>query len=285
MFKKIIVLSCGFFLFFLMPGCALQSNMVEIEYDVEALRKHRWELQGRLEHLEKKMREVSSGGLTDKKKQSAEMVVQVDDLKTDFQVLSGLVSEDRHHFSGISKRMEDQSFRAQDLLNRLEDLESRLFAVEASGFPKKGQEFHEERTVLPGKKIKILGLGNVLSPTEAYNLAYNDYLKGNYDLAIISFKNFSDQYQKSALIPQSIYWTGESYYGKKFFSKAIEYFDRLRKEHPRSEKVSSALLKIGFAHLELGDRVKARIHLKRVIEQFPNSNEALLAKDQLAALN
>lgn len=269
----------------LMSGCALQSNMVGIENDVEALRRHRWELQGRLESLEKKMREVKSGGLADKKRQSAEMVVQVDDLKTDFQVLSGFVSEDRHLLSGIRKRMEDQSFRAQDLFNRLDDLESRLFAVEASGFSRKSQESHEEKTVLPGKKIKIPGIGKTLSPTEAYNLAYNDYLKGNYDLAIISFKNFSDQYQKSALIPQSIYWTGESYYGKKSFSKAIEYFDRLRKEHPRSEKASSALLKIGFAHLELGDRVKARIHLKRVIEQFPNSNEALLAKDQLAALN
>ncbi|MFQ5579345.1 MAG: tol-pal system protein YbgF [Nitrospiria bacterium] len=268
-----------------MFGCALQSNMVEMENDVETLRKHRWELQGRLERLEKKMREVNSEELTEKKKQNADMVAKVDDMRTNFQVLSGLVSEDKHLLTGISKRMEDQAFRTQDLLNRLDDLESRLFSLEAGGFSKKDTESPEEHTVLPGKKIEIPSVGRTLSPTEAYNLAYNDYLKGNYDLAIIAFQNFIEQYQKSALIPQSIYWTGESYYGKKFFSKAIEYFDQLQREYPGSEKASSAMLKTGFAYLELGDRVKTRIHLKRVIEQFPNSNEALLAKDQLAALN
>jgi len=285
MFKKAVVISCRLFLFFLISGCALQSNMVEIENDVEALRKHRWELQGRLERLEKKMREVRSEELSDKKKQSAEMVVQVDDLKTDFQVLSGLLSEDRHLLSGIRKQMEDQTFRSKDLLNRLDDLESRLFSVETGSFSTKGQESREELTVLPGKEIKVPGLGRGLSPTEAYNLAFNDYLKGNYDLAIIAFQNFMEQHPKSALVPQAVYWTGESYYGKKSFMKAIKYFDQLQREYPASEKASSALLKMGFAHLELGDRVKTRIHLKRVIEQFPNSNEALLAKDQLAALN
>ncbi len=285
MVKRGLVRFCGVSLFLMMSACALQSNMVEIENDVETLRKHRWELQGRLERLEKRMREIGSEEVADKKKQSADMVAHVDDLKTNFQVLSGLLDEDRHLLSGVSKRMEDQAFRTQDLLNRLNSLESRLFAIEAGGGAKKGRGSNEERTVLPGQKIKRPPIGRSMSPTEAYNLAYNDYLKGNYDLAIIAFQNFSEQYRGSALIPQSIYWTGESYYGKKFFSKAIKYFDQIQREYPRSEKASSALLKIGFAYLELGDRVKTRIHLKRVIEQFPNSNEALLAKDQLAALN
>lgn len=152
MWKRVRVMFCVMSLFLVMSGCALQSNMVEMESDVETLRKHRWELQGRLERLEKRMREIRSEERPDKKKQSADMVVRVDNMTTDFQVLSGLVSEDRHLLSGISKRMEDQAFRTQDLLNRLDDLESRLFAVEAGGGLKKaGNRVKNLRSCL-GKK-------------------------------------------------------------------------------------------------------------------------------------
>jgi TolA-binding protein len=34
----------------------------------------------------------------------------------------------------------------------------------------------------------------MLTPTASFNLAYNDYLKGNYDLAIAGFESFLRQY-------------------------------------------------------------------------------------------
>ncbi|MFQ5780228.1 MAG: tetratricopeptide repeat protein, partial [Nitrospiria bacterium] len=226
-------LLCGMVLFVLMSGCALQSSMVEMEDDVETLRKHRWELQGRLERLEKQTRE-SPAGLVASQKISADLVVRVDDIGTELQVLNGRLSEERHLLTTLSKRMEDQTFRTQDLMNRLDNLEARLFSLEKGNAPQQGETSQEGRTVLPGKTLQTPTAGRVLSPTEAYNLAYNDYLKGNYDLAIITFQNFIQQYPKSALIPQSIYWTGESYYGKKFFSKAIQYFEQLQQDYPRS---------------------------------------------------
>ena len=55
-------------------------------------------------------------------------------------------------------------------------------------------------------------------------------------------------------------------------------------DHPHSEKVPSALYKLGVTWAEAGDAQKARSYLKRVLQDFPTSDEAKLAKNKLADL-
>lgn len=285
--KIFLTLPAGLLLLTLTSGCALQSSMVEMEGDVETTRKHLRELQGRLERLEKGTPAPSapSSSSAGGQKVPADLVVRVDGLGTELQVLNGKLDEEKHLVASLGKKTDDQSFRTEELLGRLDHLEARLLAMEKVAGAPKGADANEGKTVLPGKSLESRSKGSALSPTEAYNLAYNDYLKGNYDLAIISFQNFVQQYPGSALIPQVIYWTGESYYSKRSYSKAVDYFEQVQQTYPKSEKVPNAMMKAGFAYLELGDRVKARLYLKKVIEQFPNSNEANLAKDKLTSLN
>jgi tol-pal system protein YbgF len=262
--------------------------MVEMEDDINTMRKHQRELQGRIERLEKGSERASSSGTSagtfGGQNVPADLVVKVDGLGSELQLLTGRVDEEKHLLSTLSKKMEDQTYRTEELLSRLDALEARLLALERGAGGLKGSESREGKTVLPGKTIDPKSKGASLTPTEAYNLAYNDYVKGNYDLAILGFQNFVQQYPGSTLVPQAIYWAGESYYSKKLFANAVEFFEKVQQEYPKSEKAPNALLKQGFAYLELGDRVKARLYLKKVIEQFPHSNESNLAKDKLAGL-
>lgn len=269
----------GVVLLLSLTGCALQSSVVEMEGDIDTMRRHQRELQGRLERLEKPPQSApsSSGG-----KVPADLVVRMDGLGTDLQSLNGRVDEGNHLLSALAKRMEDQSFRTEELLSRLDALEARVQALE-KGAPAKAPDSSDGKAVIPGRPVDPKSKGS-LTPTEAYNLAYNDYLKGNYDLAIIGFQNFVQQYSSSGLVPQAVYWTGESYYNKKTYNKAIDYYEQVLQQYPKSEKAPNALLKEGYAYLELGDRIKGRLYLKKVIEQFPNSNESNLAKDRLAGL-
>ena len=285
--KIFLTFPAGLLLFILVSGCALQSSMVETEGDIETMRKHQRELQARLERLEKGATSAAAAPSPPAagQKVPADLVVKVDGLGNDLQSLTGKVDEEKHLVTSLAKKTDDQTFRTEELLGRIDLLESRLLALEKGTGAAKNADASEGKTVLPGKTLESKQKGAALSPTEAYNLAYNDYLKGNYDLAIISFQNFVQQYPGSALTPQVIYWTGESYYSKRSFSKAVDYFEQVQQSYPKSEKVPNALMKAGFAYLELGDRVKARLYLKKVIEQFPNSNEANLAKDKLASLN
>jgi tol-pal system protein YbgF len=123
-----------------------------------------------------------------------------------------------------------------------------------------------------------------ISPTSAFNLAYNDYLNGRYDLAVTGFQRFLKDFPATSLAPNAYYWMGESYFSLKDYPHATQAFQKVVNDHPRSEKVAPALFKMGVVTAEAGDLPKARGYLRRVIEDFSTSDEAKLAKNKLAEI-
>jgi tol-pal system protein YbgF len=123
-----------------------------------------------------------------------------------------------------------------------------------------------------------------ITPTSAFNLAYNDYLNGKYDLAVAGFQRFVKDFPGTSLTPNAYYWLGESSYQQKDYVRAMQSFEYLSTEYPGNEKVPAALFKSGLAAGETGDLAKSKKNLKRVIEEFPTSDEAKLAKNKLAEI-
>ena len=123
-----------------------------------------------------------------------------------------------------------------------------------------------------------------ITPTSAFNLAYNDYLNGKYELSIAGFQRFIKDFPGTSLTPNAQYWLGESYYNLKEYGRAIQTFDYLVAEYPGNEKMPAALYKLGLATAESGDLARSRKNLKRVLEEFPSSDESKLAKHKLAEL-
>jgi TolA-binding protein len=76
------------------------------------------------------------------------------------------------------------------------------------------------------------------SPQEAYSMAYNDYLKGNYDLAIESFKLYRAQFPGSPLADNALYWIGECRYSQRKFEEAVDAFDELILTYPQGDKAA-----------------------------------------------
>jgi tol-pal system protein YbgF len=124
----------------------------------------------------------------------------------------------------------------------------------------------------------------VLTPTASFNLAYNDYLKGNYDLAVAGFESFLRQFPSTSLAAHAQYWIGESYSNKREYRSAVDAYERVVNNYSKSDKVPMALYKAGSGYAELADLAKARSLLKRVIEEYPQSDEAARAKQKLADL-
>ena len=123
-----------------------------------------------------------------------------------------------------------------------------------------------------------------ITPTSAFNLAYNDYLNGKYDLAVAGFQRFVKDFPGTSLTPNAYYWLGESSYQQKDYVRAMQSFEYLSTEYPGNEKVPAALFKSGLAAGETGDLATSKKNLKRVIEEFPTSDEAKLAKNKLAEI-
>lgn len=121
-------------------------------------------------------------------------------------------------------------------------------------------------------------------PAQLYNSAYEDYMRGNYDLAIQGFSEYLRRYPDTELADNALYWIGECHYSKKNYDKAIDTFTQLLNTYKTSDKAAAALLKKGFAYLEKNDKSQAVINLQYVVFEYPASPEASLAKERLAKL-
>jgi tol-pal system protein YbgF len=130
----------------------------------------------------------------------------------------------------------------------------------------------------------VPGNAAAADPETLYRTSYNDYLRGNYDLAILGFRQYIESFGNTDLADNASYWIGESYYRQKRFQDAIREFDGVVSQYPNSDKVASALLRKGYAYLELGEQSKGVVQLQNVIRRYPRSDEANLARQQLTSL-
>ncbi len=124
-----------------------------------------------------------------------------------------------------------------------------------------------------------------MSPQEAYSVAYNDYLKGNYDLAVESFKLYRQQFPGSPLADNALYWIGECRYSQRKFEEAIDAFDELIVAYPQGDKAAAAHLKKGLSFIELGRKPEALAALKLLVAKYPLEEEARIAQDKIRELN
>ena len=123
-----------------------------------------------------------------------------------------------------------------------------------------------------------------MSPQEAYSVAYNDYLKGNYDLAVESFKLYRKQFPESPLADNALYWIGECRYSQRKFEEAIDAFDELILKYPQGDKAAAAYLKKGLSFIELGRKPEALASLRLLVAKYPLEEEARIAQDKIREL-
>jgi tol-pal system protein YbgF len=276
-----------------LAGCATQANMVDMESELDRINLEKKQLNERLQALEK-----TKGSPADSRSQT-DLALRLDQIAADLQSIQGRLEETSHLVSELSQRMDDQSFRMKEITGRIDTLDQQIALAQDSvgravppgpAETRKGPSAEtgsvprppDKSVVLPGRSVdKQKGS---LSPSEAYGLAYNDYLKGNYDLALMGFQNFLSQFKGTSLSADAQYWIGESYFAKKDYPKAIDAFQRIGTDYPSSNRLPGALLKTGYAYIELGDKERARAFLRQVVQSHPFSNEAKLAKNRLAEL-
>jgi tol-pal system protein YbgF len=123
-----------------------------------------------------------------------------------------------------------------------------------------------------------------LSPKEVYNMAYSDYRKGNFELAIDGFKMYREQFPESPLADNSLYWIGECYFSQKKYAEAIEQFNELLLYYPRGDKIPAAYLKKGISLMELRKKEESLIVFKLLISKYPLEEETKIAQQKIREL-
>lgn len=140
--------------------------------------------------------------------------------------------------------------------------------------------------------------GSGATAEEAYQAAYLDFSRGRYELALSGFREFLRRYPDSPLADSAQYGIGESYYSlasaaaaesqpdkaTRALEQSVQEFRKVIVMYPRGAKVPTALYKEALALAELKQTALARTRLQYLLDHFPQSEEAPLAKERLAAL-
>ncbi len=115
----------------------------------------------------------------------------------------------------------------------------------------------------------------------SYQTAFDLLKSGRYDQATLAFQDFLAKYPSGQYADNANYWLAEAYYVTRKFEPALKQFESLVADYPQSQKLTHALLKIGYIHDELGQREQAEQVLDDLIKRFPDSTAAGLARKRL----
>lgn len=122
---------------------------------------------------------------------------------------------------------------------------------------------------------------SIQSPENTYYTAYSDYIKKNYQLAVEGFNQFLKLYPRNGLADNALYWIGECYYAQKMYQEAVTTFTNLLENYSDGDKIPDAILKKGYALIEMGNQTEGINVLKELISRFPLSEEASLAQQKI----
>jgi tol-pal system protein YbgF len=283
-----VILSIGFFLF----GCASVRDVRTLDRDIDkiyselnALRKENSLLKDRVSSLS-----------AENQKLKTDLVIRVDNLQSEVRTLSTGVEEYKDYLKRPSKeigqvkadvdarlkgleegrRNLEEKNKAQE--EKIREMEGRLKAMDEKAKEKVPEKTSSTKEVPSKPKGGSAGMKNL------YKDAYETFQKGDLEGGRRKFEAFLKQYPNTELSGNAQFWIGEIYYQKKDFEKAILEYEKTITKYPETDKVPAALFKQAQAFLELGDKKTARNLLKRVIERFPRSKQAEMAKKKLETI-
>ncbi len=136
-------------------------------------------------------------------------------------------------------------------------------------------------TPAPAAPAATPALTPAVDPAEDYRRAYNDYNKGNYELAKMGFTQYLSMYPDTDDADNAQFWLAQCYFKNGENEAAIKEFQKLYKNFPRSDKIPNAMFTESQAELQLGHKSRAQSILKQIIDDYPASDPAGWARTKL----
>jgi len=111
-----------------------------------------------------------------------------------------------------------------------------------------------------------------------YDRVMTEFKLREYEAALAGFRLFMELHSQSALAANAQYWIGECQYHMGRYKDALNSFYNVVMNYPLSPKIAASTLKLGQTYTKLGDHENARVMFDRVVDQYPASSEAELAR-------
>ena len=119
---------------------------------------------------------------------------------------------------------------------------------------------------------------NTKSPDQIYQEGLDAIKAGDYDLSTARFTTLLTKYPDHTLADNAQYWLGESYYGKKDYTKAAIAFAAGYEKYKNGHKGADNILKLGMSMQRLGKKEEACSAFTNLTKEFPKASDVLKEK-------
>lgn len=270
-----VAVSAAFLLAAPVPAAhAANKEHLQLMADLRMLQEQTQQLQVTLNTLTEALKAVSArmddqAGLV--RKAFADQKLLIDTLTGDVRVVREKLDETNVRLSSLSQEVDAVRQTA-------------AAAAAAAARPATPEELPVEPAEAPPQPTGPPAGASGMSPQRLYDTAYADYSAGQWSLAVQGFEAFIKSFPRAEQADDAQLYIGESYLLDNKLEQAIAAYDKVITDHPSGDATPMAYYKRGLVHDKLGRADKARESWQAVIQKFPTSDAALLAKQGLDRL-
>jgi len=214
---------------------------------------------------------------------TAELFYMIQQLQQEVRRLQGQVEEQQHMITRLQEQGRD---RYIDLDQRILDLSEKM-ASRPEPAPASASAASAASGAAGGQAVETR---EYRQPDAEERKAYNeiqDLIRNQkaYDEAITRLYEFIDKYPEGDLTVNAYYWLGEVYLVKPQLEQAKQAFTIVATRFPDHRKAPDAVYKLGVTLDRLGESDEARRRMQSVVDDYPDSSAAELAKKFLSSAN
>jgi tol-pal system protein YbgF len=129
-----------------------------------------------------------------------------------------------------------------------------------------------------GAKKGSKNKAHAVTPEGDYARALKSYQSGRHALAREQFAAFLQAFPGHSLVPNALYWSGETWYAQAHYDHAAKFFAQVVQDHPRHSKSPDALLKLGYSAMRQGLLDQAGVYLRQLETRYPDSPASRLGR-------
>ncbi|HSY90012.1 MAG TPA: tetratricopeptide repeat protein [Candidatus Binatus sp.] len=240
----------------------LQTQVQQLQEQMTAMQRSFDERMGVMKNLVEqntdavnKVASALNGLQTTLAKQQGDAGSKVDQVSGQVQALNDTMDEIKVRLAKVTKQLEDMQAAQQSLGAQQAQQQAQQQAMAAAP-----------------------------PPDVLYNNAVRDYNGGKNDLALQECSDYIKFYPNTDLAGNCYFYLGEIQFRQANYQQAAQSYDQVLQNFPSGNKAASAQLKKGFALVELGKQDEGVSELRRLIQRYPHSPEALQARDRLRKL-
>ena len=271
------------------PALAVAREIIELQRDVTTLLQGQKDMQTQMtqDHTVQKtliQQSTDSVNKLDSTMSSLQKSVQdvqansgtrLDTMSTQVQGLSDNLEEIKSRIGKLNQQL-------VDLQNSVQSIDSRL----AGGTPTSAPAGSTAPSGGPGSASNgAPSNGGPAGPPPSADTLYSNGLRdltgGKYDLAHSEFQDYLKYYGDTDLASNAQFWLGEIAYAQKNYDGAVDEYNKVINNYPKSFKLAPAHLKKGMALLELGQKSSGVKELREVVRRYPGTEEERRARAKL----